>query len=191
MPDMEDIQYYRSLDMPESDWKHIRDYILFDVIGNNDNPIISHTVNLSNYKIKLLLKQLISATLAKAGFEKCEAKSVILFGVPPNSKVNIHVDGYTADRKDSSNFALNIPIQHCEQGVMHWYKGAYTLEEGMTAEKLKHLKIKWDGEPELAYSKVIDSPCIVRVNTPHNVENLSDHYRFILSIRFTPDLAIH
>lgn len=188
---MEDIQYYKLLDMPESDWKHIRDYVVFDIIGNSVDPIISHSVNLKNSKIKLLLTQLVSAALATAGFEQCQAKSVILFGVPPNSKVNIHVDGYTADRKDSSNFALNIPIQHCEQGVMHWYKGTYTLEEGMTAEKLKHLKIKWEGEPELAYSKLIDSPCIVRVNTPHNVENLSDQYRFILSIRFTPDLAIH
>jgi hypothetical protein len=187
---MEDLQYYKLLDMPESDWKHIKDYILFDVVLNKDTPIVSHAVNLNNHKIKLLLKNLISATLAQYGSEKCEAKSVILFGVPPHSKVNIHVDGYTADRKDSSNFALNIPIQHCEQGVMHWYKGAYTLEEGMTPEKLKHLKIVWADEPEIAHSKIIDSPCIVRVDIPHNVENLSDHYRLILSIRFAPDLAI-
>jgi hypothetical protein len=187
---MEDLQYYKLVDMPAADLKHIKDYILFDIVASRDAPVVSHTVNLSNYKIKLLLKNLISETLARHGFEQCEAKSVILFGVPPQSKVNIHVDGYTADRKDSSNFALNIPIQHCEQGVMHWYKGTYTLEEGITAEKLKHLKIVWEGEPELAHSKIIDSPCIVRVNTPHNVENLSDQYRLILSVRFTPDLAI-
>ena len=187
---MEDLQYYKFIDMPATDLQHIKDYVLFDIVSSSDKPIISHTLNLSNFKIKLLIKSLLMATLAQCNLEKCEAKSVILFGVPPNSKVNIHIDGYTADRKGSSDFALNIPIQNCEQGVMHWYKGSYTLEEGMTSEKLKHLKIVWNGEPELAVSKIIDSPCIVRVNTPHNVENLSDQYRLILSIRFTPDLAI-
>ena len=60
----------------------------------------------------------------------------------------------------------------------------------MTTEKLRHLKIKWNGDPELVFSKIIDVPCIVKVDTPHNVENLGNKHRSILSIRFKPDLVI-
>lgn len=181
-------QYHQLVDMPGPDWNFIKNYIMANYVLNQKTLVASYPLN--SVTERQMLKSMVQRTLVKHNFGNCDVKSAILFMVPPESKVNIHIDGYTAERKDASNYAMNIPIENCEQGVMHWYSGDYTLEEKMTTENLRHLKIKWNGEPELVFSKIIDAPCIVKVDTPHNVENLGNKHRLILSIRFRPDLAI-
>lgn len=181
-------QYHQTLDMAEYDWKFIKNYIMVNYVLNQETLVASYHIN--SVTERQMLKSMVQRTLVKHNFGECDVKSAILFMVPPESKVNIHIDGYTAERKDASNYAMNIPIENCEQGVMHWYNGEYTLEEKVTSENLKHLKIKWVDDPELVYSKIIDTPCIVKVDTPHNVENLGNKHRLILSIRFNPDLVI-
>ena len=181
-------QYYQPLDMAEHDWKFIKNYIMANYVLNQKTLVASYHLNSATERE--MLKSMVQRTLAKHNFGDCDVKSAILFMVPPQSKVNIHIDGYTAERKDASNYAMNIPIENCEHGVMNWYSGDYTLEEKMTTENLKHLKIKWNKEPELVCSKIIDVPCIVKVDAPHNAVNLGDKHRLILSIRFKPDLAI-
>jgi len=64
------------------------------------------------------------------------------------------------------------------------------LVENKTKEGLKLLKIKWKEEPKVIERALINEPTIVQVNVPHNVENLSDQQRLMLSIRFVPDLAV-
>jgi hypothetical protein len=181
-------QYYQPIDMDEYDWKFIKNYTMVNHVLNKETLVASYHLNSDTDR--QMLKSMVQRTLVKHNFGNCDVKSAILFMVPPHSKVNIHIDGYTAERKDASNYAMNIPIENCEEGVMHWYSGDYILEEKMTTEKLRHLKIKWNSEPALVFSKVIDVPCIVKVDTPHNVENLGDKHRLILSIRFKPDLVI-
>jgi hypothetical protein len=181
-------KYYQPLDMSGPDWDFIKNYVMVNYVLNQKTLVASYHIN--SAPEREMLKSMVQSTLVKHNFGDCDVKSAILFMVPPESKVNIHIDGYTAERKDASNYAMNIPIENCDQGVMHWYSGDYILEEKMTSEKLKHLKIKWTSDPELVFSKIIDSPCIVKVDTPHNVENLGDKHRLILSIRFKPDLAI-
>ena len=181
--------YYQPLNMSDSDWDFIKNYVMVNYVLNQKTLVASYYIN--SAPERQMLKSMVQSTLVKHNFGDCDVKSAILFMVPPESRVNIHIDGYTAERKDASNYAMNIPIENCDQGVMHWYRGDYILEEKMTLEKLKHLKIKWSSDPELVFSKTIDAPCIVKVDTPHNVENLGNKHRLILSIRFTPDLAIH
>lgn len=181
-------KYYQPLDMSEADWELIKNYVMVNHILNQETLLASY--HLTSVPVKQALKSMVQQTLNNHNFGECDVKSAILFTVPAESKVNIHIDGYTAERKNASNYAMNIPIENCEQGVMHWYSGDYILEEKMTSENLKHLKIKWTNEPELAYSKIIDVPCIVKVDIPHNVENLGNKHRSILSIRFKPDLVI-
>lgn len=181
-------QYYQPLNMSQSDWDFIKNYVMVNYVAKQETLVASYHLN--SITDRQMLKSMVHRTLKKHNFEHCDVKSAILFMVPAQSKVNIHIDGYTAERKDASNYAMNIPIENCEQGIMHWYNGDYTLEEKMTTENLRHLKIKWNSDPELICSKIIDVPCIVKVDTPHNVENLGDKQRLILSIRFKPDLAI-
>ena len=181
-------QYYQPLNMAQSDWDFIKNYIMVNYILNQKTLVASYHLTSANEK--QTLKNMVQQTLDNHNFGGCDVKSAILFMVPPESKVNIHIDGYTAERKNASNYAMNIPIENCDQGVMNWYNGDYTLEEKMTTENLKHLKIKWNGEPELVCSKIIDVPCIVKVDAPHNAENLGNKHRLILSIRFNPDLVI-
>jgi hypothetical protein len=181
-------KYYQPLQMSGPDWQFIKNYIMVNYVLNQETLVASYHIN--SITERQMLKSMVQRTLVKHNFGDCDVKSAILFMVPPESKVNIHIDGYTAERKDASNYAMNIPIENCEQGVMHWYSGDYTLEEKMTSENLRHLKIKWNGDPEVLCSKIIDVPCIVKVDTPHNVENLGNKHRLILSIRFRPDLAI-
>lgn len=181
-------KYYQPLNMSEHDWKLIKNYIMDNYVLNQKTPVASYYIK-SGPECEML-KNMVQRTLVNHDFGNCNVKSAILFMVPPKSKINIHIDGYTLGRAGASNYAMNIPIENCDQGIMHWYSGEYTLEEKMTLENLKHLKIKWNSDPKLVFSKTIDAPCIVKVNIPHNVENLSDKHRFILSIRFKPDLVI-
>jgi hypothetical protein len=114
--------------------------------------------------------------------------NAIIFGIKPNSAIKLHVDGYTLNRDNARNYALNIPIAHCNLGVMHWYDGDYTLIEDKTEEALPYLKIIWNSAPHTLASAVIDRPTVVKVDVPHSVYNHSTEHRVILSLRFDPDI---
>ena len=73
---------------------------------------------------------------------------------------------------------------------MNWYSGEYTLSETKTPEGLALLKINWNCDPAIIESTVVDVPTIVKVNTPHNVDNRSNKHRLMLSIRWIPDLVL-
>ena len=180
---------YSRVDLGSS-WFEIQNYILEKVIPNESVGLISKTFGLYDKEFMLTMYNLLNVPLANLGFANRIPKGAILFGNGPGESAGIHIDGYSLERKNASNFALNIPILNCEQGYMNWYKGAYDLVEDKTKEGLKLLKIEWKEEPEIIERALINQPTIVRVNVPHNVENLSDQQRLMLSIRFVPDLAL-
>ena len=115
-----------------------------------------------------------------------QIKSAILFGQSIGHIMEIHVDGFSLNRKDASNWALNLPI--VGTGNMFWYDGKYELSEHVGQQKLKYLKLNWHDEPKEIYQTIIDSPSIVRIDLPHRVINISSEPRLLLSIRFTPDI---
>ncbi|CAB4241900.1 hypothetical protein UFOVP71_438 [uncultured Caudovirales phage] len=116
-------------------------------------------------------------------------KTAVMFINRPQFKQDMHIDGYTIDRANTSNTALNLPILNCDTGPMFWYDGEYTLSMN-TSVTIKYLKITWQSGPTLAAEALINKPTIVRVNIPHHIENRSDNPRLMLSVRFTPDIQL-
>ncbi len=180
---------YERIDLGPA-WQEMQKYILEKVVPNEPKGLISKVFGINDTEFMSTAYRLLSGPLEKHGFPGRIPKGAILFGNGPNASAGIHIDGYSLERKNASNFALNIPIQNCHQGYMNWYKGDYNLVETKTKEGLAHLKIEWKEKPEIAERILVDVPTIVRVHIPHNVENLSDQRRLMLSIRFVPDLAL-
>lgn len=180
--------YARKVEIGEH-WDNIRNYVL-NIIGPNRENIISKNFTLNDVDFMRFIYNELKEPLEAIGFKNTIPKSVILFGVKANTTGSIHVDGFSLERKNASNFAINIPIENCDLGVMNWYGGEYFLSETKTKEDLMYLKLNWKEEPKVVYSEVINSPTIVKVNIPHNVENMMDKHRLILSIRYVPDLGL-
>lgn len=120
-------------------------------------------------------------------FEERKIKSALAFGQGPLDSQEIHVDGYGVNRTRASNAALNIPI--VSKGKMTWYHGRYSLEEASTS-KVRYLKLNWLDTPTVQDSIIVDSPYVVKIDVPHNVVNLDNSIRVILSIRFSPDISL-
>jgi hypothetical protein len=114
--------------------------------------------------------------------------SAILFTQGPKRSQSIHVDGYRLDRAGARNWALNIPIRNTLDSEQIWYNGQYMLESREDPGMPKYLELQWLAEKEEAYRCVIRQPTLVRINIPHHVINYSDQSRFMLSVRFDPDL---
>lgn len=181
--------HYSRIDLGSA-WVEIQNYILEKVIPHEPADLVSKTFGLYDKEFMYTIYNLLNVPLAMHGFPNRIPKGAILFGNGPGQSAGIHIDGYSLERKNASNFALNIPILNCEHGYMNWYDGEYELEEDKTKEGLKLLKIEWKEEPKIIERALINEPTLVKVNVPHNVENLSNQQRLMLSIRFVPDLAL-
>jgi hypothetical protein len=118
-----------------------------------------------------------------------KVKTAIMFINQGNFKQDMHIDGFTVERKGASNTALNIPILNCNQGPMFWYDGKYQLSNH-DMNGLGYLKLNWSDGPNLVATKIIDSPTIVRINVPHHIENNSSNPRLMLTVRFVEDIPL-
>jgi hypothetical protein len=119
------------------------------------------------------------------------ARAVIMFINDANFVQNMHVDGSTVERLDANNTALNIPILNCDTGYMSWYSGDFFLTLGQSKAKwLGYLKLNWRTEPQLALTKIINKPTLVKIDIPHHAENRSDGPRLMLSVRFMQDIPL-
>lgn len=181
--------YYSRIDLGPA-WTEVKNYILGKIVPHEPPDLVSKTFGINDTEFMLTMYRLLNVPLAKHGFVNRIPKGAILFGNGPGQSAGIHIDGYSLERKNASNFALNIPILNCDHGYMNWYKGDYDLIENKTKEGLKLLKIEWKNKPEITERALINEPTLVQVNVPHNVENLSNQQRLMLSIRFVPDLGL-
>lgn len=114
-------------------------------------------------------------------------KNAIIFFQPGYHTRGIHVDGYRTDITDFS-WALNIPLENCQQAEMGWFSGEYSMEIKSNKIGLPSLDLNWHSTPCMAASTILDSPTIVKVDVPHTVINSSLMPRCLLSIRFSPEL---
>ena len=135
------------------------------------------------------LSTLLEPTIQQQTDIAAKIKTAIMFINEPWFKQDMHVDGSTLNRANTSDTALNIPILNCNTAPMMWYSGDFylTLAQYKT---LKFLEINWTSEYKLAATKIINRPTIVKINVPHHIENHSDAPRLMLSVRFTPDLRM-
>ena len=179
---------HQSVDLGDSE-ELIRSHIMRTYVNKSEAHIMSKVLSLDK---DIELKNFLHDQLKdKLGQPQCIPKSVIIFGVKPESSIRIHIDGYNLNRTNASNYALNIPLEHSDMGIMHWYSGNYTLTEEKTEEKLQYLKLTWNEPPTIIDATIIDTTKYVRVDTPHNVVNHSTKHRLVLSIRFEPDLTVN
>jgi hypothetical protein len=120
-----------------------------------------------------------------------KVKTAIMFINAANFTQNMHVDGATVDRFKANNTALNIPILNCDAGYLSWYSGDFFLTLGQARTKgLGYLKLNWKTEPELAVTKIINKPTLVKIDIPHHATNSSNSPRIMLSVRFIQDIPL-
>lgn len=179
---------YKKVDLGSSE-EVIRSYILKNCLSQDEMTLQSKILNFKdNPGLEDFLNTNLQSFYTAVGKQLKVNDGVIIFGVKPEASIRLHVDGFSLDRKNARNYALNIPLANCDMGVMHWYNGDYTLTEQKTEEALQYLKLTWNSPPVIIDSTVIDTPTIVKVDIPHNVHNHSPEHRLILSLRFVPDI---
>jgi hypothetical protein len=178
---------YNTVDLGKAE-EAIRSYILTNFLTPKEMKLQSKLINFHKYpEAKKFLNDNLQGFYNIVG-KQLSVNNAIIFGIKPNSAIKLHVDGYTLNRDNARNYALNIPIANCNLGVMHWYNGDYVLTEDKTEEALPYLKITWNSAPHILASAVIDQPTVVKVDIPHSVYNHSNEHRIILSLRFDPDI---
>jgi hypothetical protein len=177
------MEYYREIDIKS--WQDIQQFCL-DKWNNLDKSLPSMVFSKDDLEY---LGQLIEPAVKDELGVDVSIKSAIMFISAPKFVQDMHVDGFTIERINASNSALNLPILNCNEGPMYWYSGEYYLTKSKM-NNLKYLQINWTTEPSLACRKVITKPTLVKINVPHHIENLSDSPRLMLSIRFNPDIQL-
>ena len=130
---------------------------------------------------------------SKKLFKECnlELKSWMIFLQGPEREQIIHADGDSEIREGLSNWALNIPLENCENSVMKWYGGKHLLKSIKSkTDDVNYLKIEWKEDPYIIGIKNITEPTIVNIEIPHRVKNFLNKTRKILSVRFKTDESL-
>lgn len=152
----------------------------------NDRPM--DLIMLSHHELEWLDQRIKDQVSAHVGHNTSPSYAFITI-MAPHIIGGIHIDADRLDPpKDQNNWAINIPILNCTQGIMHWYNGNTKVILKETPEGTAYIQIENPNELVEVDQKLIDEPTIVRINTPHSVSNKSDNVRILLSIRFHPDL---
>ena len=90
-------------------------------------------------------------------------------------------------------WALNLPIQNCEQSYTIWYN-AEVKEDVVKPVVIDGVAtaatyVKYQEETAVEIDRVCSNqPLWVNVHTPHSAVNLGDQTRILLSLRFSPEL---
>ena len=120
-----------------------------------------------------------------------ELKSWMIFLQGPEREQIIHADGNSEIRENLSNWALNIPLENCENSIMKWYGGKHLLRLIKSkTDDVNYLKIEWKEDPYIIVTKNITDPTIVNIKVPHRVKNFLNKTRKILSVRFKTDESL-
>lgn len=120
-----------------------------------------------------------------------EVMEIIVISLQPGSDMVIHTDTgmYEWLEKGASRYALNIPIQNCDNTITTFYKLKEGYEPNRTNLDFVRASINYaDTYPphtvEVLEQFVLNKPALFNVLVPHNAVNLSDTARILLSVRF-------
>ena len=175
------MDYYKEVIIPN--WEEIQQYCNAKWDGTFSRTRIFTGLELRH------IGNLLEPTIQQQTGVNVKIKTAIMFINEPWFVQDLHVDGFNLNRHNASDTALNLPILNCNTGPMQWFAGSYYLSES-NVETIKYLKINWTSPVEVAATKIINRPTIVKINVPHHIENHSDAPRLMLSVRFTPDLRM-
>jgi hypothetical protein len=106
------------------------------------------------------------------------------FMTGPHDSLPIHTDG----NKEYPKFlALNLPVIGCEHSTMNWWKQATFVEVIPNTKYYGTGMDLFESDLPPTYSFALTKPALVQINIPHNVTNMQNYERVILSIRFKSD----
>lgn len=106
------------------------------------------------------------------------------FTTDSNDSIPIHKDGNDEHPKF---LALNLPLFGCNNSLMHWWDNVEIDYSSSTYKYGKNIKMFSGSNKVITHSLELSIPHLVRIDLPHNVANLKDSPRAILSIRFKPE----
>jgi hypothetical protein len=106
------------------------------------------------------------------------------FMTAPMSELPIHLDG---NHENPKFLALNLPIIGCKNTTMNWWEQIELIDVESTKEYGANICLFDSDNKICSHSLELSSPAIVQINIPHNVSNLQDTTRVILSVRFNPE----
>ncbi len=106
------------------------------------------------------------------------------FVTSANDSIPIHVDGNSEHPKF---LALNLPLFGCKDSLMHWWDNVELDHVSDTDKYGKGIKMLDGPDKAITHSLELSTPHLVRIDLPHNVINLKDSPRAILSLRFKPE----
>jgi len=175
------MNYYKEVTIPT--WQEIQQYCK----DGWDGRFVS-AKTFVGAELQHIGNLLVPTIAAQTGIN-VKIKTAIMFINEPWFKQDMHIDGFSLNRNNASDTALNLPISNCNTAPMMWYSGDFYLSSSQV-KTVKYLKINWTSVHAVAATKIIDSPTIVKINVPHHIENQSDSPRLMLSVRFTPDLRM-
>lgn len=175
--------YYCKSIVIESE-SNITDYIFTQYKSVIENKEDSFPVNLN--KIDLENLNLILKEDTNILFQDSLTKLVsgIIFFLMPFEEQPIHIDAQT---KYGMYTSLNIPLLNCEGGNMSWYSGNYYEEDITLPNGIKYASLKIE-DPKTLHCQIINSPCVVRTNVPHNVKNNIGKKRIMLALRYNKNI---
>lgn len=101
-----------------------------------------------------------------------------------NDSVPIHTDG---NEEYPKFLALNLPLFGCDGSLMHWWDNVDLAYASSTYQYGKNIKMLDGPDKVITHSLELSTPHLVRIDLPHNVANLKDSPRAILSMRFKPE----
>jgi hypothetical protein len=106
----------------------------------------------------------------------------------PQDSQPIHVDGHP-DENHLRYLGLNWPLYYCEGSYMHWYDAVSNAkrDDGSRSDYGDY-QMYYPEDCALVSSLELVKPTLVRINVPHNVENLKPTPRVVISLRFKNDL---
>ena len=125
--------------------------------------------------------------------------SLNVFRKPCNDIQKIHVDYMPLpEGVVKVNAAYNIPVINNEMCIMKWYGGEYELRQQLFVQKIPGHQskkgvanvVEWKNDPYVIDQLMFNDPHFVRVNIPHNAENMGSQERLLISIRFEREVSM-
>lgn len=106
------------------------------------------------------------------------------FMIAPMTEIRIHIDGNDENPKF---LALNLPVKGYKNTSMNWWDQVELYSVESTEKYGKNIPYYDSDNKVMLHSVELDSPALVQINIPHNVTNLQNCERVVLSIRFKPE----
>lgn len=106
------------------------------------------------------------------------------FMIAPMTEIRIHIDGNSENPKF---LALNLPVMGYKNTNMNWWDQVELCGVESTEKYGKNIGYYDSDNKVMTHTVELNSPALVQIDIPHNVNNPHDCARVVLSVRFKPE----